>query len=169
MIPAIRWSPGIRWSPAIRWSPGIRWSIRSMDFDNRKVYGDTSITDGLLLHSRQKCRFLKFVNKTWQFLIHDLDGEGGNKEKIRKSLSISSSFPHYLSIFSQPGCQDATICATLINTIIIIILIIIIITSISNFLPLPLGPVVCWDLNDSMSAKRQSRLETAEDPELIND
>ena len=49
MIPAIRWSPGIQWSPAIRWSPGILWSIRSMDFDNRKVYGDTSITDGLVL------------------------------------------------------------------------------------------------------------------------
>ena len=50
MIPAaaIRWSPGIRWSPAFRWSPAIRWSIRSMDFDNRKVYGDTSITDGLV-------------------------------------------------------------------------------------------------------------------------
>ena len=56
MIPAaaIRWSPGIRWSPAIRWSPGIqwspaiRWSIRSMDFNNWKVYGDTSITDGLV-------------------------------------------------------------------------------------------------------------------------
>ena len=56
MIPAaaIRWSPGIRWSPAIRWSPGIRWSIRSMDFDNRKVYGDTSITDGLVYLARQK-------------------------------------------------------------------------------------------------------------------
>ena len=51
MIPAaaIWWSPGIRWSPVIRWSPDIRWSIRSMDFDNRKVYGDTSITDGLVL------------------------------------------------------------------------------------------------------------------------
>ena len=33
---------------AIRWSPAIRWSIRGMDFDNRKVYGDTSITDGLV-------------------------------------------------------------------------------------------------------------------------
>ena len=33
---------------AIWWSPAIRWSIRSMDFDNRKVYGDTSITDGLV-------------------------------------------------------------------------------------------------------------------------
>ena len=42
------WSPGIRWSPAIWWSPAIRWSIRSMDFDNRKVYGDTSITDSLV-------------------------------------------------------------------------------------------------------------------------
>ena len=50
MIPAaaIRWSPGIRWSPAIWWSPAIRWSIKSMDFDNRKVYGDNSITDGLV-------------------------------------------------------------------------------------------------------------------------
>ena len=34
---------------AIRWSPATWWSIRSMDFDNRKVYGDTSITDGLVL------------------------------------------------------------------------------------------------------------------------
>ena len=53
MIPAaaIRWSPGIRWSPVIRWSPAILWSIRSMDFDNRKVYGDTSITDGLVLQN----------------------------------------------------------------------------------------------------------------------
>ena len=50
MIPAaaIRWSPGNRWSPGIRWSPAIRWSIRSMYFDNRKVYSDTSITDGLV-------------------------------------------------------------------------------------------------------------------------
>ena len=44
MIPAA----AIRWSPGIRWSPAIRWSIRSMDFDNRKVYGDTSISDGLV-------------------------------------------------------------------------------------------------------------------------
>ena len=44
MIPAA----AIRWSPGIWWSPAIRWSIRSMDFDNRKVYGDTSITDGLV-------------------------------------------------------------------------------------------------------------------------
>ena len=47
--PAIRWSPAIWWSPAIRWSPVIRWSIGSMHFDNPKVYGDTSITDGLVL------------------------------------------------------------------------------------------------------------------------
>ena len=33
---------------AIRWSPAIRWSIRSMDFDNPKVYSDTAITDGLV-------------------------------------------------------------------------------------------------------------------------
>ena len=31
------------------------------------------------------------------------------------SLSISSSFSHSLSIFLQPGCQAATICATLIG------------------------------------------------------
>ena len=49
MIPAIRWSPAIGWFPAIRWSPVIRWSIGSMDFDNPKVYGDTSISDGLVL------------------------------------------------------------------------------------------------------------------------
>ena len=46
--PDIRWSPGIRWSSAIRWSPAIRWSIRSMDFDKLKVYGDTFISDGLV-------------------------------------------------------------------------------------------------------------------------
>ena len=60
--------------------------------------------------------------------------EGGNKEKMRKCrewislhflmispfphyLSISSSFSHSLSIFSQPGCQADTICATLYCTI----------------------------------------------------
>ena len=51
MIPAA----AIRWSPGIRWSPAIRWSIRSMNFDNRKVYGDTSITDGLVLSCWDKC------------------------------------------------------------------------------------------------------------------
>ena len=30
--------------------PGIWWSIGSMDFDNPKVYGDTSISDGLVLN-----------------------------------------------------------------------------------------------------------------------
>ena len=38
----------IRWSPGIRWSQAIQWSIRNMDFDKPKVYGDTSITDGLV-------------------------------------------------------------------------------------------------------------------------
>ena len=42
----------IRWSPALRWSPAIWWSIGSMDFDNQKVYGDTSITDGLVWFTR---------------------------------------------------------------------------------------------------------------------
>ena len=50
MIPAA----AIRWSPGIRWSPDIRWSIRSMDFVNRKVFGDTSITDGLVSPWRLK-------------------------------------------------------------------------------------------------------------------
>ena len=53
-----------------------------------------------------------------------MDRKGGNKEKMRKwiewispfphSLSISSSFSHSLSIFSQPGCQAAASCATLV-------------------------------------------------------
>ena len=53
-----------------------------------------------------------------------MDREGGNKEKMRKcrewislhfphSLSISFPFPPSPSIFSQPGCQAATSCATL--------------------------------------------------------
>ena len=33
------------------------------------------------------------------------------------SLFISSSFSHSLSIFSQPGCQAAASCATLIKTV----------------------------------------------------
>ena len=41
--------PAIRWSSAIWWSPAIWWSIGSIDFDNPKVYGDTSITDGLVI------------------------------------------------------------------------------------------------------------------------
>ena len=48
IIPAIQWSPAIRWSPPILWYPAIRWSIGNMDFDNPKVYGDTSITDRLV-------------------------------------------------------------------------------------------------------------------------
>ena len=41
--------PNYSMIPAIWWSPAILWSIRSVDFDNPKVYGDTSITDGLVL------------------------------------------------------------------------------------------------------------------------
>ena len=51
MIPAIRWSPAIWWFPAIQWSPAIWWSIGSKNFDSPKVYGDTSITDGLVWFS----------------------------------------------------------------------------------------------------------------------
>ena len=50
MIPAA----AIWWSPGIQWSPAIRLSIRSMDFDNQKVYGDTSITDGLVIFVKVK-------------------------------------------------------------------------------------------------------------------
>ena len=49
--------PAIRWSPAIWWSPAIQWSIGSMDFDNPKVYGDTSIADGLVLLKRTEAIF----------------------------------------------------------------------------------------------------------------
>ena len=41
--------PNYSTTPAIQWSPAIRWSFGSMDFDNPKVNGDTSITDGLVL------------------------------------------------------------------------------------------------------------------------
>ena len=40
--------PSYSMIPAIQWSPAIRWLIGSMDFDNPKVYGDTSFTDGLV-------------------------------------------------------------------------------------------------------------------------
>ena len=52
MIPAIWWSPAIRWSQAIWWSPAIWWSIGSIDFDNPKVHGDNSFTDGLVFDRR---------------------------------------------------------------------------------------------------------------------
>ena len=54
---------------AIRWSPVFWWSIRSMDFDNRKVYGDTSITDGLVF---LKKFFIFFENSFvfWENLKH---------------------------------------------------------------------------------------------------
>ena len=49
--------------PGIRWSPAIRWSIGSMDFDNRKVYGDSSIYGGLVKHGYDP-PLLNTVNKT---------------------------------------------------------------------------------------------------------
>ena len=58
--------PAIRWSSAIWWSPVIWWSIGSMDFDNPKVHGDTSITDGLVfafsIQSRWMCASVKLRN-----------------------------------------------------------------------------------------------------------
>ena len=65
--PDIRWSPGIRWSPAIWWSPAIRWSIRSMDFDKPKVYGDTFISDGLVFYFFVHC--LQDGLKKWNVTI----------------------------------------------------------------------------------------------------
>ena len=41
--------PNYSMIPAFWWSPAIWWSIESMDFDNPKFYGDTSITDGLVV------------------------------------------------------------------------------------------------------------------------
>ena len=69
-----------------------------------------------LLTFATKVPYLIFCDKMRQFFIQERDKEGGNKKKMRKfphALSISSSFSHSLSIFSQPGCQGATICATL--------------------------------------------------------
>ena len=63
--------PNYSMIPAIWWSPAIRWSIRSMDFDNRKVYGDTSITDGLVIFLNLVLVFcwigslVPFQNRTW--------------------------------------------------------------------------------------------------------
>ena len=48
MIPNYLMIPAIWWSPAIRWSQTNQWSIGGMAFDNQKVYGDTSNTDGLV-------------------------------------------------------------------------------------------------------------------------
>ena len=92
MIPAaaIRWSPGIRWSPAIgwssaiRWSPAIRWSIRSMDLDNRKVYGDTSITDGLVSRNlRLKCcRDIIALSNQRLLVANNKEGEIFSRRRI---------------------------------------------------------------------------------------
>ena len=56
--------------------PAIRWSIGSMDFDNPKVYGDSSITDGLVSipykskNCFQHCHFLPYSHDqshtTWK-------------------------------------------------------------------------------------------------------
>ena len=103
MIPAIRWSPGIRWSPAIRWSPGIWWSIRSIDFDNRKVYGDTYITDGLVLIVTSLL-FCKSSNQTrlwlntvdlWKYL----DVKKTHWTTIRKDLHLKNKAPSAAFVF----------------------------------------------------------------------
>ena len=65
--------------PAIWWSPAIRWSIWSMDFDNPKVYGDTSITVGLvwmaammMITQQSSCHinFGIFLQRTCDQIIH---------------------------------------------------------------------------------------------------
>ena len=55
----------------------IRWSIGSMDFDNPKVYGDTSITYGLV-HNR----IVSCVPLLWKRVLM-------NKRSPLKSLSLS--------------------------------------------------------------------------------
>ena len=77
-----------------------------------------------------------------------MEKEGGNGERMMKCVWVnlspfphfisisSSSFPHSLCISSQPGCQDATVCAT---------------PTLGSLLPLalfvqlrPLGPLCLW-------------------------
>ena len=79
MIPIYSMIPAIRWSLAIPWSSAIGWSIGSMNFDNPKVYGDTSITEGLVFngalsklnHTNKKqtnCTFATYIWSTWVWL-----------------------------------------------------------------------------------------------------
>ena len=84
-FPAIQWFPAIRWCPAIRWSPAIGWSIRSMDFDNWKVYSDTSITDGLVIlgyHHQEEDQA-----NVWDYQVWD------DKQRTHHSILSSQSTP----------------------------------------------------------------------------
>ena len=84
--------PNYSMIPAIRWSPVIRWSIGSMDFDNPKVYGDTSISDGLVLN---------FELPTCKSNI---------LSKMASSLSELFSQPNYLTYLithiNKQGCRN---------------------------------------------------------------
>ena len=90
-----QWSPAIRWSSAIRWSPAIRWSIGSMDFDDPKVYGDTSITDaisdglvgwGVIENAAQTCANI------WN-LPTRINNRGRPRSSPRIVLKMKSNFP----------------------------------------------------------------------------
>ena len=70
----------IRWSPVIRWSPAIRSSIGGMDFDDPKVYGDTSISNGLVkitlnghqpvdLLTQKGVKLLKLLDLSWNLKL----------------------------------------------------------------------------------------------------
>ena len=91
MIPNYPMIPAIWWSPAIRWSPAIQWS---MDFDNPKVYGDTSITDDLV----------NIWNRNTKVQLR-LDGWAGNKPYATDFLFSSNFAP---AILRPPPCKQTT-------------------------------------------------------------
>ena len=111
-----QWSPAIRWSSAIRWSPAIRWSIGSMDFDNRKVYGDTSITDGLVFSDkylpqrpfqRNNLRGLRWF-RTWQMDRLKVFGQPSILSGTANNWSWFFSevpYHHIMNIYRHQHCQ----------------------------------------------------------------
>ena len=52
-------------NPSYWMIPAIWWSIGSMDFDNSKVYGDTSITDGLMFYNYRTLQFVLWELGLW--------------------------------------------------------------------------------------------------------
>ena len=104
MIPAA----AIRWSPGIRWSPSIRWSIRSMDFDNRKVYSDTSITDGLVLYKELRSSFFQSLS------VSEWVSEGS----VTFDQITESAQTEYCPTFNCPSvCQWAGVTSQLVSII----------------------------------------------------
>ena len=116
MIPAIWWSPAIRWSEAIQWYPAIRWSIASMDFDNLKVYGDTIISDGLVVSSVMG----RFVNIGMMLKYYTRWNQAANRQgrnwKCRKitrcvlsgekSVSKNKTFPNCANRACIPAVEE---------------------------------------------------------------